>query len=82
MKKFERSPIVPGKYFGFVEVIETRKVCYHTSLIDAPTEDEARAILKERLAAGALLPMTVEERSVEITELRIKPQREEHQNKD
>lgn len=71
------SPVVPGKYFVFVE----RVVCehYQTQVVDADSEEDARRMALQRFQAGDAAYMSCTQ--VEAPVARAKPLREKHLRK-
>jgi hypothetical protein len=71
------SPVVPGKYFAFVE----RVVCehYQTQVVDADNEDDARQMALQRFLDGDAAYMSCTQ--VEPPVAHAKPLREKHLRK-
>ena len=72
------SPVVPGKYFVFVERLVQEQ--YQTLVIDAQNEDEARDKALAMFFAGAVGYVSCNQ--VEPATTRVRPMREKHLRKD
>ncbi|MBL8337489.1 MAG: hypothetical protein JNM97_11990 [Rhodoferax sp.] len=68
------SPIVPGKYFVFVERVVQEQ--YQTLVVDAASEDEARDKALEQFFSGAVAYMSCTQ--IEPATARVRPMREKH----
>lgn len=68
------SPVVPGKYFVFVERLVQEQ--YQTLVVDAATEDEARDKALELFFSGSVAYMSCTQ--VEPATTRVRPMREKH----
>jgi len=71
------SPIVPGKYFVFVERLVQEQ--YQTVVVDAASEDEARDKALALFFAGSVAYMSCTQ--VEPATTRVRPMREKHLRK-
>jgi hypothetical protein len=71
------SPVVPGRYFVFVERLVQEQ--YQMQLIDAGSEDEARDKGLAQFFAGSVAYMSSSQ--VEAPMARVRPVRERHQRK-
>ena len=71
------SPIVPGKYFVFVERLVQEQ--YQTLTVDADSEDEAREKALALFFAGSVAYMSCTQ--VEPATTRVRPVREKHLRK-
>ena len=71
------SPIVPGKYFVFVERLVREQ--YQTQVVDADSEDAAREQALETFFAGSVAYMTCTQ--VEPPQARVRPMREKNLRK-
>jgi len=71
------SPIVPGRYFVFVERLVQEQ--YQMQLIDAASQDEARDKALARFFAGGVAYMSSAQ--VEAPTARVRPVREKHLRK-
>ncbi len=71
------SPVVPGKYFVFVERLVQEQ--YQTLVVDADSEDEARDKALQLFFAGAVAYMACTQ--VEAPTARVRPMREKHLRK-
>ena len=71
------SPIVPGRYFVFVERLVQEQ--YQTLTVDAQTEEQAREKALQLFFAGSLAYMACTQ--VEPPTARVKPMREKHLRK-
>lgn len=71
------SPVVPGKYFVFVERLVQEQ--YQTLLIDAVSEDEARDKALKMFFEGSVAYMSCTQ--VEPPTARVRPLREKHLRK-
>ena len=71
------SPIVPGKYFVFVERLVQEQ--YQTVVVDAASEDEARDKALALFFAGSVAYMSCTQ--VEPATARVRPMREKHLRK-
>ena len=68
------SPIVPGKYFVFVERVVQEQ--YQTLVVDAASEDEARDKALEQFFSGAVAYMSCTQ--IEPATAHVRPMREKH----
>lgn len=71
------SPVVPGRYFVFVERLVQEQ--YQMQLIDADSEDQARDIALANFLAGSVAYMSSAQ--VEAPTARVRPVRERHLHK-
>ena len=71
------SPVVPGKYFVFVERLVREQ--YQTQVVDADSEDAAREQALETFFAGSVAYMTCTQ--VEPPVARVRPMREKNLRK-
>jgi hypothetical protein len=71
------SPIVPGKYFVFVERLVQEQ--YQTLVVDAESEDEAREKALSLFFSGSVAYMSCTQ--VEPATARVRPLREKHLRK-
>lgn len=71
------SPVVPGKYFVFVERLVQEQ--YQTLVVDAHSEDEARDKALALFFAGSVAYMSCTQ--VEPATARVRPMREKHLRK-
>jgi hypothetical protein len=71
------SPVVPGKYFVFIERLVQEQ--YQTLVVDAQSEDEARQKGLELFFAGSVAYMSCTQ--VEAATARVRPLREKHLRK-
>lgn len=72
------SPVVPGKFFVFIERLVQEQ--YQTLVIDADTEDEAREKAMALFLSGAVGYVSCNQ--VEPATARVRPLREKHLRKD
>ena len=72
-----QSPVVPGKYFVFIERLVQEQ--YQTLVVDAGSEDEARENALKLFFAGSVAYMTCTQ--VEPATARVRPMREKHLRK-
>lgn len=71
------SPIVPGKYFVFVERLVQEQ--YQTLVIDADSEEQARDTALAQFFAGTVAYMSCAQ--VQAPTARVRPMREKHLRK-
>ena len=72
------SPVVPGKYFVFIERLVQEQ--YQSLVLDAPTEDEAREKAMNLFFAGSVGYVSCNQ--VEPATARVRPMREKHLRKE
>jgi len=71
------SPVIPGKYFVFVERVVQEQ--YQTIVVDAPTEEEARDKALALFFSGSVAYMSCTQ--IEPATARVRPLREKHLRK-